>query len=284
MVVTVRDLARTLTSSWQEGVKNRRAWTWPEFVAAVRDPARAGTNPARGFWMRQDLGAILALWSKVVPTERIHVVTVPPAGAPRDLLIQRLGTVIGFDPAALTNEAPWANETIGPAGTELIRRMNPLLAHLPQRQYDRAVKRIVVRALAGATDPVRFVLPADDLEWATTRGAAMVEEVRRAGYPVVGDLAELEPRQAAGRLPDETSADELLDHSVTALAGLAEAYAELWWDTRGPEAEVETDARARGASQARAVVFKGRRAAARLADRNAVAGRALGAMLRRRGR
>ena len=76
----------------------------------------------------------------------------------------------------------------------------------------------------------------------------------------------------------------MVDHSVTALAGLAEAYAELWWDTRGPEEEVATGVRARGTSQARAVVFKGRRAAARLADRNAVAGRALGAVLRRRGR
>jgi hypothetical protein len=284
VVVTVRDLGRTLVSAWQEEVKNRGAWTWPEFVSAVRDPSRAGSSPARGFWIRQDLAPILGVWAKVVPADRIHVVTVPRPGAPRDLLVRRLGSVVGFDPATLTNEAPWANETVGVVGTELIRRLNPLLTHLPRRQYDRAVKRVVVRVLARATDPERIALPAADLDWACTRGAAMVEEVRQAGYPVVGDLAELEPAPSTGRLPDQASTDELLASAVAALAGLTEAYAELWWENRAPEDQVEADPVARASSRARALVFRGRRAAARFADRNPVAGRALSAAMRRRSR
>jgi hypothetical protein len=192
--------------------------------------------------------------------------------------------VVGFDPGALTKEAPWANETVGLVGTELIRRLNPLLAHLPRRQYDRAVKRVVVRVLARATDPVRIALPEAELEWARTRGAAMVEELRRAGYPVVGDLSELEPEPATGRSPDRASADELLDSAVTALAGLTEAYAELWWQTRAPEEQVEADALARTSSRARALAFRGRRAAARLADRSPLAARAVTAVMRRRRR
>ena len=125
VVVTVRDLGRTLAASWQEDVKNRGEWTWHEYAGAVRDPARTGTSPARGFWMRQDLTAILGVWAKAVPAARIHVVTVPPPGAPRELLVQRIGSVVGFDPAALTRQAPWANETIGAVGTELVRRLNP---------------------------------------------------------------------------------------------------------------------------------------------------------------
>ena len=282
VVVTVRDLGRTLASSWQEEVKNRGAWTWEEFSAAVQDPSSAGVSPARGFWIRQDLPTILDVWARAVPVERVHVVTVPPAGAPSDLLLQRLGSVVGFDPAGLVRPAPWANETVGVVGTELIRRLNPMLADLPQRQYDRAMKRTVVRALAAATEPVRFALPAPDLDWARERGAAMAEAVRAGGYPVVGDLAELLPEQAAGRPPDRTSESELLDSSLHALAGLAEAYATLWWETRDDEGEVETGLRARSASRLRAATFRVRRAGARLADRNAVAGRALGALLRRR--
>jgi len=288
VVVTARDLARTLGSAWQEEIKNRGAWTWAEFSAAVRDPRGAGTNPARGFWLRQDLPAILGVWARSVPVERIHVVTVPPAGAPAGALVQRLGSVVGFDPAELTREAPWANETIGVVGTELVRRLNPMLTELPQRQYDRAIKRTVVRLLAERTAPVRFALPPDDLAWARGRGAEMVAAVRTGGYPVVGDLADLlsddlaGPGSAPGRLPDRTSSDEVLADALQALAGLAEQYVELWWETRGPEEPVEADTRARGISQARALAFKGRRAAARLADRNPVAGRALGAVLRRR--
>lgn len=284
VVVTVRDLGRTLASAWQEEVKNRGAWTWAEFVGAVRDPQRAGANPARAFWLRQDLPAVLRVWSRAVPPERVHVVTVPPSGAPRDLLVERLGSVIGFDPAELGREAPWANETVGVVGTELIRRLNPLLDHLPQRQYDRAVKRVLVRALAARTEPVRFTLPAGDLAWATERGAAMVDEVRAARHPVVGDLDELTPKSGSGRLPDQASTDELLADAVQGLAGLAEGYATLWWDTRTAEERVETDALARGSSRARAVGFRGRRAVARLADSSPLAGRALGAVVRRRAR
>jgi hypothetical protein len=284
VVVTVRDLGRTLVSSWQEAVKNRDTSTWADFMASVRDPARAGANPARAFWLRQDLPVILGVWAKEVPVERIHVVTVPPPGAARDLLVQRLGSVIGFDQAALPKQAPWANESVGVVGTELIRRLNPRLEHLPRRRYDRAVKRVVVRELAGGAGVVPFAIPDRDLAWARARGAVMVAEIRQRGYDVVGDLAELDPRPTRGRAPDQVSTDELLDNAMTALAGLSDAYAGLWWDTRGPEAEFEVDASARMSSRARAVAFRGRRAVARLADRNAVAGRVLGTVLRRRGR
>ena len=284
VVVTVRDLGRTLVSMWQEDVKNRGTSTWAEFAAAVRDPARAGVNPARGFWIRQDVPVILAVWAREVPVERIHVVTVPPPVAPRDLLVRRLGSVVGFDPSHLTKQAPWANESVGVVGTELIRRLNPLLAHLPRRRYDRAVKRVVVRTLAAGEGVVPFAIPADDLVWARARGAAMVEEIARRGYDVAGDLAELVPEPTAGRAPDLVSTDELLGEAMTALAGLADAYAGLWWETRAPEAEVDVDTAARLSSRARAVVFRGKQAAARLADRNAMAGRVVGTMLGRRGR
>ena len=114
----------------------------------------------------------------------------------------------------------------------------------------------------------------------------MVEAVRRGGYPVVGDLAELDPQPSAGgRLPDETSTDELLDAAVTR-SGRAGRGVRRRCGGRpaGPRTRFAADARARGASRPRAVAFRARRAAARLADRNAVAGRALGAVLRRRGR
>jgi hypothetical protein len=112
----------------------------------------------------------------------------------------------------------------------------------------------------------------------------MVDEIRRGGYDVVGDLAELVPEPTPGRAPDHVSTDELLGDAVTALAGLADAYSGLWWDTRGPETAVEVAAGARWSSRARAWMFRARRTAARLADRNAVAGRALGTVLRHRGR
>ena len=284
VVVTVRDLARTLTSAWQEEVKNRGQWTFEEFAAAVRDPDRAGTSPARGFWLRQDAPAIVGTWAALVPVERVHVVTVPPAGSSPDVLVDRLGGLIGFDPAALTEPAAWANETVGLLGTELIRRTNPMLAHLNQRQFDRAVKLTLVRELAERVEPVRVTLPDGDLDWARARGAAMADALRTAGYPVVGDLDELQGRAGPGRLPHQVGADELLDAATAALAGMADQYANAWWSHRRADGEVASGRLARGTSTVRAVGFRAKRAAGRLADRNALAGRALGAYLRRRHR
>ena len=281
VVVTARDLARVLVSAWQEEIKNRGAWTWQQFAGAVRDPDAAARNPARGFWMRQDLPAILETWQPAVPTERIHVVTVPLAGAPAGVLLDRLASVVGFDPERLTEEPPWTNETVGLAGTEALRRLNERLDNtLNQRQYDRVVKLTIVRILAERTTPVRLVVPAEDFNWVQERGRAMIDAVRRGGYPVVGDLAELEPVPAEGRRPDEVDDAEVLDLTLTALAGLAERYATVWWARKRPDEEVAVDsARAKATSNARAVAFRGKRAAAQFADRSPLAAKALGAYL-----
>ena len=281
VVVTARDLARVLVSAWQEEVKNRGAWTWSQFAGAVRDPEVAARNPARGFWVRQDLPAILETWQAAVPTERIHVVTVPPAGAPPELLLERFASVVGFDPSLLTEEAPWTNETVGLAGTEALRRLNERLDQgLNQRQYDRAVKLTIVRILAERTTPIRFAVPPEDFGWVLRRGKEMAEAVRQGGFPVVGDLAELEPIRSDGRAPDDVTDAELLDVTLTALAGLAERYATVWWARKPADEEQPVDSvTAKAASNARAATFRGKQAAAQLADRSPVAAKALGAYL-----
>ena len=281
VVVTARDLARVLVSAWQEEVKNRGAWTWAQFAGAVRDPEAAARNPARGFWVRQDLPAILETWQAAVPTERIHVVTVPPAGAPEELLLDRFASVVGFDPSLLTEEAPWTNETVGLAGTEALRRLNQRIDQgLNQRQYDRAVKLTIVRILAERTTPIRFAVPPEDFGWVLERGREMVDAVRDRGYPVVGDLVELEPARSGGRSPGDVTDAELLDVTLTALAGLAERYATVWWARKPPDEEVPVDSvKAKAASNARAAAFRGKQAAAQLADRSPVAAKALGAYL-----
>ena len=53
---------------------------------AVRD---SGPKPSMWFWKAQGLPDVLTRWGAGLPPERIHVVTVPQSGAPRDLLWQR---------------------------------------------------------------------------------------------------------------------------------------------------------------------------------------------------
>ncbi len=285
VLVTVRDLGRVLVSAWQEDIKNDRTWTWQEFVDAVKDPAARSRNPARGFWRAQDLPAILGVWQRVVPPTRLHLVTVPPRGAAPDLLVRRVASVVGFDPGALTVDAPSTNASLGVAGTELVRRLNNALEHrLNQRQHSHLVNHTIVPFLVDhAADP-GYGLPAGELAWVSDEAKRIVDFVAAGGYQITGDLSDLEPQAPTGaRNPDDVNDKELLNAAMLALQGVSEPYVRKWWRNRKDDTAVVTlDSRtARLASSGRNLSYRFRRSAAELADRNRLAAHAMGAYLRR---
>ena len=276
VIVTARDIGRIAVSAWQEAVKNESRYTWREFAAAIEDPESATKNPARSFWIRQDLAKICLTWESVVGADRVHVVTVPPPGSPADLLLERYAAVVGFDPAKLTEAAAWSNETVGTAPTEVLRRMNERIAgRLNQREYDKVVKHTLVPLMVRDTRPDRFGLPSEDMPWATDVARTTIETLKERGYDVAGDLDDLLPVIRDGvRRPDDASSDEVLDSSLDALALLAESYAKAWWARRKPDVGVARPGEGM-ASKARAVLFSWQRKVGGLADRNPAAHRAL---------
>jgi hypothetical protein len=288
VIVTCRDLGRVLVSAWQEAIKSDLTMTWAEFAAEVKDPAARGRNPARGFWINHDLPTILATWRQALPAERIHVVTVPPPGAPQGELLDRVATVVGFDPAKLELPTSRDNTSLGVAGTEVVRRLNEALGHrLNERQHANVVKNVLATHLARAGADARYALPAEEREWVEVEAGRQVAAVRSGGYPVVGDLDDLLPRtDEKARRPDDVSTDELLTMSMVALAAMTERAAKLWWRARKDDRpRVEpADARSRLTSEVRAAGFRGRRLVAAAADRNAFAARVVGVYLRGRER
>src|SRR5205085_2080468 len=177
----------------------------------------------------------------VVGSERVHLVTLPPAGAPRATLVQRIGAVVGFDPAELPEEPAWDNEQVGAAGTEILRRVNAALdGRLNQAQHARAVRRGLVPLLVRETDRASLQLPADEYAWVAKRAEETIAALAERRYPVEGDLAELRPREPDDYVgPDDVSERELLDTAVQALALLTERYATAWWARKGADIEGE---------------------------------------------
>jgi hypothetical protein len=282
VVVTARDLGRVLVSAWQEELRNDATHTWADFVGAVRDLENRGEPPARGFWRRQDLPAILRSWAGVVGTEHVHVVTVPPPGAGPDELTERFCRVLGLAPDVLSTPAPRTNEGLGVAATEVVRRLNARLDHrLTERQYDKVVKRMLAPDLALHSGQERFVLPADELGWVSDEARRQVAAVHAAGYPVTGDLDDLLPRPAAGRRPDDADEAEIADAALAALSALVERTASSWWAGRPDDVRVDVPRKDRWRSQLRAGGARVRSGAARLADRSAVGRRLTAARLSR---
>ena len=79
------------------------------------------------FWRYQDVPGILALWSAGLPPGHVHLVVVPPSGAPRDELWRRTASVLGIDVTGMDTDAHRANDSLGLVEAELLRRINELL-------------------------------------------------------------------------------------------------------------------------------------------------------------
>lgn len=227
IVVTARDWARQIPAEWQQFVKTRHQGTYEHFLDALRD------NPEHRFWQAQDYAEVLARWGASLPPDQVHVVTVPPAGAPPGLLLERFCSVVGLDPAPLDSDTPRGNPSLGFEQAELMRRINTTLGGRmpkPRAGYNRVAKFWFAEKVLTTTAGTRLVLPADRWPWSEEISRAQVERLDAAGYDVVGDLRDLTPgAPAGGEKPMAATDSALLE---IALEGLAAALTQRDEDLR----------------------------------------------------
>jgi hypothetical protein len=229
LVVTVRDMARTVVSAWQQSVVMGRTTTWQEYIAAVRDSG-GDLSVTAGFWARHDLLAVMDTWGAVVPPERIRVVTVPPRGAPPGTLLERFAAATDLPPGIWGDwERTERYVSFGAAELEVVRRLNEqVVGPLTLRQHRFVVENGIRPGMTG-TQSRPLTLPPEHAAWALEHGRGVVSELRRRETPVFGDLDDLAPVEAVsdGRRLDDVSEAELLAASEELLATLAQAYGRL---------------------------------------------------------
>ena len=192
LILSVRDLVRQIPAEWQENVKHRSVISYARFLEQIRDPARE-SRIATWFWGVQEVPDILNRWGHDLPPERIHLVTVPPPGGPRDLLWQRFSATFGLDGLDLDLEAERANPSLGVPETALVRRINRSVnQELEPPDYRPLVRELLAhQTLSRRTRSPRLALPPDVHPWAQQVEASWIEEIEKRGYDVVGDLADL---------------------------------------------------------------------------------------------
>lgn len=261
LVVTARDLARQLPAEWQEGVKHGRSLRYQRFLDRVGDPQR-GHPHARKFWRHQDVADLLDRWGRHLPPDHVHLVTVPPPGAPRDLLWRRFCEVVGVDPAVATEEpATGSNVSLGVTAVDVLRRVNGRLRRLDDRPAGlrRTVKQVLVNGALRADTSPRVSTPDELLPRLQEITDDWVRRVHEAGYQVVGDLDDLTPRPASGEAParPRVQVRESRDLALDAVAVLTREIALLREEVREVEvlrrrvAELESGAPARTLSTLR---------------------------------
>lgn len=224
-VLTVRDATGVLPAQWQTAARNTGRHTWPEYVAAASDPS---TRPGSHTFLRaQRTARTIRVWRPRLAPGRLHVVTVPPPGAPRTLLWDRFAEVLGVDPALAVQTKVRSNPSAGYATAHLLCLVHAEAGRrrLPERQVQRLAVFVADRAAARRAEEPVPPLDGPTLRFAAQWNRRAVRAVRRSGVELIGDLDDL-PVQ-----PDLSAARPLRppeDGTVVAAArAAAETLAEL---------------------------------------------------------
>lgn len=217
VVATLRDPVQVLPSQWQEHVKNGADLGWEQFCERLVAEPKYGARLTR-------VRRVLRSWPEAVPTDRIHVVTVPPPGGPRTILRDRFCHVLGVDPTVLDNEPDSANESVDLVGAELVRRLNEETPVSPQVQHAEIKEFLVPEVLARKKDGPAPRLVGEAFAAARAESERHVVLVRRGGFPVVGDLDDLVGTAAPVVDADEQRVDdaEVVELAVASVAALAQ--------------------------------------------------------------
>jgi hypothetical protein len=222
IVLTVRDVATLLPAEWQETVKHRNTRGWEGWLEDVIDRESSDADRRQWwFWRVHDTMAILDIWSRHVPAERVHVITAAPRGSD-GLLWQRFASLLDIDPDSVDLSRARPNSSLGMPETEFLRRLNQALPEeVPDWFYMWNVKEAVAhRALAARPRGRYLALPADRDTWASQYAETIIAALRDAKYDVIGDLDELRPPQVTEprASPADQPAEQMLDAAVHAAA------------------------------------------------------------------
>lgn len=221
IVYTARDLGRQLPAAWQESVKQGRRWPFRRFLGRVQ---RSG-HP--WFFRAFDLPAVVEAWAEGLPPERVHVITVPPSGADRDLLWLRFCSTIGIDPAWAPTDAVRVNQSLGVVETEVLRKLNRRIDKADRRQND--YDQLIREHLANHEMSQRPMSPAVRLppglyDWVEGVAQEWIDYLSIRGVDIVGDVEELRPvRPTEGTRwvnPDKVSPKKQAQVALDALAAM----------------------------------------------------------------
>lgn len=232
VVVTVRDLNRSIAAMWQETVQNGRTWTWPEYVDGLtewrpghRRPGQQPTQAGRTFWRQQNAVRICRTWGDEVGVPHLALVTVPHPGAPRGLLWDRFAEVLGIDPGGFA-PAPASNESIGAASALALRRLNELLdeAGLTFPQGAQLRKKLLAKKVLAARKSAEPSIGLPVADWVRDHAGQMRHDLQDLGVRLVGDWNDLDPVEVPGVDPASVSAGEVTEAALAGLSGMLETW------------------------------------------------------------
>jgi hypothetical protein len=201
---------------WQEWVKNGSTGDLDHY------PPRDDQRPSDEWgWASLDLAGVLARWTPHVRPENVHVIC-PSVDGDRLALWETYADLLGVGDVAVSEDEGRANESLGLASVELLRRVNE---HL---RFDRPVDRGVWTRSFLAADTLaphgseRFWPSAERVAILRARGEAGLDAVGSGGFDVIGSLEGLRTPDPLPerRHPAAVTETELLEEASRTIADL----------------------------------------------------------------
>jgi hypothetical protein len=242
IVLTMRDLGRTVPAQWQETVQTGSSWTYAEYLAGLTDRKPRSTEAGQHFWRKHDYVRILSTWREHISNDDVLLVTVPPQGSASHLLWERFCAAAGLPPDRF-DATIRVNESLGAHSAEVMRHVMACAAVAGvEKPTRRVMKEVLAKGILSSRKPEEptLVLPDRYQEWTIERGRRMINQLTELGPVVIGDLEDLVPqfRKSSSPTtadPSAASADELLTAAATGLVGLSTEVARRGLDTARQE-------------------------------------------------
>ena len=202
VVVTVRSVASTLPSLWQQYLKTGSTQDLPQWLATVLDEA-ADPSTLPSNYRRNDQGDVVSRWAKLAGADNVTVVIADKTHPQRVQMVfeAMLGLPAGtLDPPRMHGSI--TNRSFSSEEASLFLQINRIL---PQGKVtrDEIIRILQGGAMTRVLDerrPPRTDQPLALPLWARTRASELghryAKVISDSGVAVVGDLAEL------SRVPD----------------------------------------------------------------------------------
>ncbi len=222
VVITLRNLGKLLSSSWQQYLKYGLTTPYEKWLEDVfANPGAARISPT--FWKRHDHGAVLTRWAAAVGHENVSVLVLEDV--PRESMFVTFAQMLGVPSDILTTRMDLtSNRSMTAAEAELLVQLNARVKNEMQwNDYVRLVRRGVALGMVEGREPdasePRLVTPDWALDAAAEHGAAAAATIGALGVNVYGNLDAL-----AVRVP---SAGIATDPSEVPIAAAVEALASV---------------------------------------------------------
>lgn len=205
VVVTLRPLARILSSQWQQYVQNGLRSRYESWLRAMfeKPPYR---DPTPTFWNRHRHDRLVERWADAVGAENLTVVVADESDPL--MLLRTFERLLALPEGILAPESVMSNRSLTAGEAEFVRLLNTeFRARLwPEEAYQKvfrygAMLRMKSEHEPGKNEP-RITTPQWALERAVALNTEMVEKIETLGVGIIGDVTSLcrvpAPRGPAG--------------------------------------------------------------------------------------